>query len=193
MVDNFEQIKRLLSFDSEDDFYFVQLIQRKKEVDVSGRSNKNRIIRTYYIQNIDYFEAVEDEIKGLSDYFNARAGINLNKRSFRDTAFHLLKEVSDQILHGNYMCIKNSYNTVCGKYRKNDDKKWIVDIDDPDQLGTAYEAIDLCEPKGEKVAATLPTSSGYHIITTPFNVKQFKEYCSEEIHKNNPTALYYPN
>ena len=31
MVDNFNLIRSLLTFDGEDDFYYTQLIQRKKE------------------------------------------------------------------------------------------------------------------------------------------------------------------
>jgi hypothetical protein len=31
MVDNFEIIKSLLQFDSEDDFYHLQILKRKKE------------------------------------------------------------------------------------------------------------------------------------------------------------------
>lgn len=31
MVDNFEQIGNLLSFDSNDEFYFLQILQRKKD------------------------------------------------------------------------------------------------------------------------------------------------------------------
>jgi len=31
MIDNFEQIKKLLTFETEDDFYFGQILQRKKE------------------------------------------------------------------------------------------------------------------------------------------------------------------
>ena len=30
IVDNFEHIRGLLKFDSDDDFYFVELLQRKK-------------------------------------------------------------------------------------------------------------------------------------------------------------------
>ena len=37
----------------------------------------------------------------------------------------------------------------------------------------------------------LPAKSGYHIITEPFNLQQFKEkYPDIDVHKNNPTLLY---
>ena len=31
-VDNFEQIKSMLAFDSEDDFYHLQILKRKKRI-----------------------------------------------------------------------------------------------------------------------------------------------------------------
>ena len=41
--------------------------------------------------------------------------------------------------------------------------------------------------------AYIPTKNGYHIITKPFNLKQFKDkYSDIDVHKNNPTILYIP-
>jgi len=37
----------------------------------------------------------------------------------------------------------------------------------------------------------VPTKSGVHIITRPFNLKKFKEkYPNVDVHKDNPTILY---
>lgn len=45
-----------------------------------------------------------------------------------------------------------------------------------------------------KIYAYIPTKNGYHIITKPFNLKQFKDkYPDIDVHKNNPTILYIPN
>ena len=42
-----------------------------------------------------------------------------------------------------------------------------------------------------KFIAEIPTKSGCHLITTPFNLQQFKEkYPDIDVHKNNPTLLY---
>jgi hypothetical protein len=43
-----------------------------------------------------------------------------------------------------------------------------------------------------RTQAAIPTKSGYHLITTPFNLQQFKEkYPDIDVHKNNSTLLYY--
>lgn len=53
MINNFEQIKSLLKFEDENEFYFLQIIQRKKDHKESnfklGISNNNRLIKAYYI------------------------------------------------------------------------------------------------------------------------------------------------
>jgi len=44
-----------------------------------------------------------------------------------------------------------------------------------------------------KIYTQIPTKNGYHIITKPFNLKQFKDkYPDIDVHKNNPTILYIP-
>ena len=50
---------------------------------------------------------------------------------------------------------------------------------------------EKCEPVGNKIISIIPTKSGNHLITSPFNIKQFKEkYPDIDVHKNNPTLLY---
>ena len=40
----------------------------------------------------------------------------------------------------------------------------------------------------------LPTANGVHFITKPFDLQRFKEiYPNTDVHKNNPTLLYYDN
>ena len=54
MVDNFEQIKKLLKFDSEEEFYFVQILQRTKENPNLGKNNN--LIRTYNVYSLEYLD-----------------------------------------------------------------------------------------------------------------------------------------
>ena len=70
----------------------------------------------------------------------------------------------------------------------------------PEELQSVFEAwgnvmdnIDTLEPYSmdTKYITNIPTKSGWHIITTPFNLQQFKEkYPNIDVHKNNPTLLY---
>ena len=59
MTNNFDQIRDLLKFES-DYFYFIQIIQRKKENPELGANN--RIIRSYNISSLEKFDKYKDEI-----------------------------------------------------------------------------------------------------------------------------------
>lgn len=51
MINNLELIKPLLKFESEDDFYYLQILKRKKdqtpEENALGRNNNARTIKNY--------------------------------------------------------------------------------------------------------------------------------------------------
>lgn len=89
IVDNFEQIKQLLTFKSEDEFYHLQILKRKKDCPEHERARNNnaRCVKTYYIKNVEYLEAKKAEIIGLCEMFNARAYINLNTKKLRKGCF----------------------------------------------------------------------------------------------------------
>lgn len=203
-VNNFELIKPLLNFDGEDTMYFCQVYQRKKdhgERKVNGTNNNNRLIKAYYIRSLEYLEFVEPEIIELSNVFKARAGIDLNRRSYKKLALHCLRKIADQIANGDYNKVYKAYPTVCGKYSNEDkkDKKWIIDVDggilNDDDFQEFSQYLENIRPLGKKVVARIPSNSGEHIISTPFDYKDFlssKKWSSLEIHKKNPTNLYIP-
>lgn len=187
-VDNFNQIKTLLTFNSCDEFYFLQILKRRKENPEIG--SNSTIIKTYYISSINYLTEKEEEIKTLCKLYNARAYINLTSRSYERIAFHNLKKITDCIMNKDFKSIKNSYDSVCGSYGFGE-KRWVVDIDG--KLNSYIEIeINMIEPKGDKILAVIPTLNGVHLITKPFNLQKFKElYPLIDVHKNNPTLLYY--
>jgi len=192
-----ERIKPLLVFDSKDDFYHLQIIKRKKDNPELG--SNSRIIKTYYITSIEYLDSHWDEIVNMCEYNNARAGLNLNRRSFEKIAFQTLRKVSEQIFNKDYFSVRKSYETVCGKYGNENDKKWIIDIDYKDLVLLNRIKIFICklDPPYEKIEdrikTILPTKAGYHIITSPFRLDKFKEQYPEiDVHKDNPINLYIP-
>jgi len=197
MIDNFNLIYPLLNFDSEDDFYFVQILQRKKDNpnNVHGSNNSSRLIKAYYISSVDSLKRLKEEMIHLADYFNARVGINLNKRSYYKTAFHTMQTIANQMSNKDFKNVRSAYNTSCGVCNVNDDKRWILDVD---EKGRKTNDIILfiereCEPIGNKYITIIPSKQGFHIITKPFNLSVFKkEYPDIEVHKNNPTNIYIP-
>ena len=195
MIDNFEKIKEFLNF-NEGEFYFLQILKRKKEN--PEQTGNSKVIKTYYISNFEYLNSIEEEVKSLCHFFNARAYIGLNRRNSKKVALYMLKEVTDLILNEQYDAVKNAYNTCCGQYTVGD-KIWIVDIDDKsDSIVNKFTtAINQCQSGYDQIIlGTLPTINGWHLLTRPFNLKQLKPFLSiypADIHKNNQTLLYYKN
>lgn len=193
MINNLQQILKLLVFSSTDDFYHLQIIKRKKEHPELG--SNSYIVKTYYISSVDYLDKKIEEIIVLCNYHNARACINLNRRSYEKCAYQLLRKVADQILNKDFRSCRKAYESVCGLYSNEPVKKWIIDIDvhNPVLVDEITQRIDTFDPVGPKYIATLSTKAGCHIICNPFNIQQWnKYYINIDIHKDNPTVLYIP-
>lgn len=196
MIDNLQEIIPLMKFESEDDFYYLQILQRKKENALL--TSNSRVIKNYYITSIEQLTDYYPEIISLCKKFNARASLRLNKRSFEQTAFQTLKSVTDTILNKDYKSVRRTYDRVCGQFNKEKNKKWIIDVDSKDEglLTRITTAVKFCEPDtgDDKVYAILKSKSGFHILTKPFNTSQFTatSRIAVEIHKDNPTNLYIP-
>ena len=196
MINNIILIKPLLQFQSEDDFYHLQIIKRKKEH--PELSSNSHVVKTYYIRSQEYLEKKFAEIQSLCNFHNARAYINLNVRSFERTAFHTLKKVTDQIMNRDFKSVRKAYESVCGEFGAGRDKRWIIDIDFDSEYDGMVAAklpnfLNGLAPIGEvKLISIIPTKDGYHLITKPFNVQEYSAVYKFAVHKNNPTILYVP-
>lgn len=196
MIHNIEIIKRLLRFSSEDDFYHLQILKRKKEHPELG--SNSYVVKTYYVSSIEYLETKFPEIVALCNFHNARACINLNVRSYERLAFQMLKKVTDQIINKDYKSVRKAYESVAGEFGTGRDKKWIVDVDyghhtTVDYVNKLQDYIRTELPEGGEIFAKVPTKNGFHLITSPFRLDTFREVYPEiDVHKNNPTILYIP-
>jgi len=194
MIDNLHLIKPLLIFESEDDFYKLEVLQRKKENDKVG--SNSRIIKNYFIGSIEYLEQKYEEIKTLCNVFNARAYIRLNKRSYEKVAFKTMVNVANQMSNRDYKSVSRAYESACGQSsNQKEDKRWIIDLDvqDLELINKIKDTLYNLEPIGDKFKVIIPSKNGFHIISNPFNVQQFGMYnFPVEIHKDNPSNLFIP-
>lgn len=199
MINNFQQIPKLLQFGSSDDFYHLQIIKRKKDHPELG--SNSLVIKTYYIKSKEHLAKAEAEIIALCDLHGARACINLNRRSFEKMAFHTLKKVTDQIMNKDFASVRKAYESVCGAHANEANKKWIVDIDNisidgfnhrPEMIQLRKFLLELQTETGrEPYMEFNRTRSGVHIITGPFDLSKFRErFGGLDVHKDNPTILY---
>jgi len=191
-INNLDKIKKLLTFTSDDDFYHLQILKRKKEHPDLG--SNSYVVKTYYIKSLSSLDFYMPEIICLCDFHNARACINLNKRSFEKTSFHTLKKITDQIMNKDFKSTRNAYNSVCGAVSNagKDGKRWIIDVDIKGELGL-FECHDLISILPNEVfVEILQTKNGYHLITRPFNLQEYGKLIEHDLHKNNPTILVCP-
>lgn len=196
-VDNFDQIEKLLNFENEGEFYMIQIMQRGKDQNDGRASSSVRIIKSYFVNSIEYLESRKEEIKSLCEFFNARACIVLNKKSQKQVSLKGLEIMAHLVAHEEYHTFRSVFETACGQTGACDgNKAWIVDIDTKDDAEVAYviETVMKCEPfVDDKIVAKIPTVHGYHLITRPFNKKKFSDMYNGtiDIHDGTPTLLYY--
>jgi len=202
MIDNIEHIKELLNFSDEGDFYMLYVFKRKKDQPEGERDNHQsvRTIKTYCIESVEYLEKRYDEIKQLCEMFKARAYIHIQKQNHKDVSLNMMVALAQRIQDGN-LKQHHLFDSVVGQL-KTREKRWVVDVDIDNELYlkniVRYINKD-CRPNSKdedfnKVESVIPTKSGYHLITSRFDVMEFKKnYPDVEIQKKNPTLLYYPD
>lgn len=195
MTNNFEHIRTLLNFDSSDDFYFIQIIKRRK--DNPGLSRDMKLIDNYFIYSLEEYDKVELKIVEQCMLNNSRAYIRLNRRSAKICSIQTIRKITELMLNNDHKSVKNAYLSVAGEFHNEKPKRWVVDIDEEDLLNKediekTIEELHKDSP-GYNHIATIKTKNGYHLIVNPFNLKIFKEkFPTVEIKKDNPTLLFCP-
>jgi len=197
MIDNIELIKPLLNFSEPGDFYMLYVLKRKKDQPEGERDNHQsvRTIKTYCVESVEYLEKRYDEIKQLCEMFKARAYIHVQKQNHRDVSLNMMVTLAQRIQDGNHKQ-QGLFDSVVGQI-KTHEKRWVVDIDvkNLELVKDVIELIDELEPVGPKLIATIPTKSGFHLITERFDSRTFTQefYPDIEIQKKNPSLLFLPN
>jgi hypothetical protein len=196
MLDNLDQIKKLLNFSESGDFYMLYVFKRKKDQPEGERDNHQsvRTIKTYCIESVEHLERRYEEIIQLCELFKARAYIHVQKQNHRDVSLNMMVALAQRIQDGN-LKQQGLFDSVVGQV-KTQEKRWIIDVDVKD-VGFAEEVakfINSLRPEGDKIETAIPTKNGYHLITKRFDVMEFKkQYPDIDLQKKNPTLLYYPN
>ena len=199
MVNNKEQIKGLLNFSEPGDFYMLYVMKRKKDQPEGERDNHQsvRVIRSYCIKSIEQLDKRWEEIVMMCEMFKARAYIHVQKQNHRDVSLNMMVALVQRIQDGNHEQ-QSLFDSVVGQI-KTYEKRWVVDVDTSD-FHAVTEVVKYIqwmlrevEPT-DAVQAIIPTKSGWHLITSRFNVMEFnKKFPDIDIQKKNPTLLYYPN
>lgn len=198
MIDNLNLIKPLLNFTEKGDFYMLYVFKRKKDQPEGERDNHQsvRTIKSYCIESFEHLEKRYDEIKQLCEMFKARAYIHIQKQNHKDVSLDMMMLLAERIKNGNQNQ-KGLFDSVVGQLKTNE-KRWIVDIDTKDLqlIDKVSKFIESIRPQDyfPKIESVIPTKNGYHLITSRFDVMEFKkQFPNLDIQKKNPTLLFLPN
>lgn len=204
-IDNFELFEKyILDFGpdiGDPNIYQVEIIERKKDgVKTSGANNSSRRVASYFIESKAQWDKMKPRIKDLADSRpGVRVYINPNKKKASRCLKQLNLDLAERNIHDAYTGISKILDTAIAKTTPN--KKggsvWILDIDPDDSFWDRKEEIeDLLK---NDTIVILPSKSGEHILTRPFNREEFKKDFTERfgvwkediIKINSLTNLYY--
>lgn len=211
-IDNFDIIREHLDFvDTKLDRYIVHILRRPKDISAGmknalGSNESQRLIRTYYVDSLEYFDRKREAIKELCRANNARAYIIVQPKDNFECLLNLGEKIFETIRNKNYS-VKPEHlvrQAFC-EWHKTRKKQWILDLDlDKDSM-VEYksgairfggprtieckewkfdEVLELVKRhvkavgKDENEVYVVPTKNGKHIITPPFNLQEAFKECS---------------
>ena len=216
MTDNFTRYKELIELNGGlpddngkgtlDRYYVVELMRRGKDNPDLPAANYH--FRNYYIYSWRDLDRYEREIKDVCDLLNLRAYCSVNYKLMSQVALDTLAESARRIAAHDYKRFYSIFESCSGKYVDRGNARWVVGIDEygsvtkeqAERLLTDY--INTMESGHDvNVIYTMPTRSGFHLITCPFNLQKFNEGFWENVtaqsdievptvKKNHLTLLY---
>lgn len=193
MVDNTKLIKeQLLDFKDLGDFYVCHVVQRAKDKKANGtlnpgdtRDEGQRLIKSWYVDSIDYFEKKLPIMEEVADANNARLYFMPQVRNKLTVNRVLAKEIIDLIDEPGLRYDHLIRTAVCGCHASRQ-KMWILDIDNENFGGheLARKFADVLDeeifrwaqyaggPGGNVYMAKIyETRNGWGIVTRPFDVQ----------------------
>lgn len=203
VVDNFNLVSQLMTFNSDDDFYFVEIIKRKKD-NPNDAFRYRQFITYYWVKSTSHLESLKQEIIDVCNNNNARAYIYMNPRSAKVVNNYA------QVLKARFAQKGKGY----GKYRGHEievasgqHKDWdsrpisFLDIDSNDEnvfkqvhkILDAYGIVPMAEyrtPNGG-LHILLPDKKARYLDWSMFDGgKQLGQYATVHFNIDSPSLLY---
>lgn len=206
MTDNFERFRPFMQLPEEeggDAYYVIELVRRGKDCPDLPAANYH--FKNYYIDTLKKYDNVQDEIRTLCRTLRLRAYVSVNRKSFRQVTMNTIAEMSRRAAIDDFRRPYAVFESCSGKFVDKNDKHWVVDIDkcslhEENQITPKWkfiaQDINRCLPEGDKIELVLPTRSGVHLVTKPFNSRQFVSYYTSkgfeipDIKRSHLTLLY---
>lgn len=175
MIDNFKVLNEFLIF-REGYFYKFEALVRNTDgynplfYEGISNTNKNILIKNWYIDSQEYYEKMKSQMKALCDMTGARLYITLDRKENNrliECVYDKCNEMLKGLLHGvNYGTKKiNKVISSCSSLIESSDKTsktLMFDVDTKDDLALQLVKIYLQEKQGKSFI--LETRKGYHIV-----------------------------
>lgn len=192
LIDNFNKICQLLEFNSNDDFYFVQIIKRWKDNPNQKEKEDGRIsglyhggawyLKSWRIHSADELMALKPEIVKWCEENNARAYITVNTRSTVDTDSYV--KIYQSKYSQDDARYKHADDIVAGQAKSG--QAWrdtrlrlFVDVDTNDKK-IWNEVLRMLQYYNIRVLDTYETpSGGLHIVLANKNNKNLRLFTRE--------------
>lgn len=163
-------------------YYVIELMRRGKDNPDLPAANVH--FKNYYIYSWEDYNRFEEEIKTLCRTLRMRAYISVNRKDLKRVTLNTIAEMTRRIAEGDYKRIYKTFESCSGKYKERNKNYWIIDIDNEGMTGkytaTIRQLVNNCKSQFDKnVIMQLPTRSGVHIITHPFNKYEFTKKYNE--------------
>ena len=172
LVDNFDKIVRLLDFNSPDDFYFVQIIKRRKDNPYDDKRQGNYNDGAWYldswrIRSVDQLIELKPDIIAACEKNNARAYITINSRSEQATNVHVIKMRAENPRNSKKYQHAEDIAPAQAKYGKNwrgQRLKFFVDVDSTNKWiwNEVKKIADIC--KMDIIDEYITPNGGLHLI-----------------------------
>lgn len=181
IVDNFSKIEKLLVFNTnkKDIYYFIQVIQRKKDNPDLGKSEICR--GRWYITSIKELNLFKNWIIKTCTEYNGRAYISLTPRSLEKLGKKCLLEYSKRVTIGDYNNIfsiphKSALSDYTIQSRGVIDRpRWVIDLD-YDNIEFSDKISSFLTKTGVKLVSDIKTPGGFHKIIEAFNINSISKY-----------------
>ena len=175
IIDNISKISSLLKF-QEGIFYYVQVIQRRKENPELPKCDMKRY--QTFITSMEDLKIHLPRIKKVCEDFNARAYISLVPKSLEKLAKQCALEYVKRINSGEYKRVWDIPNRLALSYDirvkiPGEKPYWMFDVDNKEDKDPILEF--LLKNKVE-IVDTIETPNGCHIVVKVFNPKIIDSY-----------------
>ena len=195
-IDNFDAIKEHLKFEKPGDIYVVHVMFRVKDLRNDAdkqmylsHEETQRLIKTYYIDSLEYFDRKRPAMIDLANQNKARVYFTMTRKNRITCNRIIAKKIIDEIDNPNVRYDHLIRSAVCGCHIS-DYKWWTLDVDNDTVVRIGSEdgptMVHLIDIKDKVIAEMaklvdetktrsggeifeVPTKNGCHIMTPPFN------------------------